>query len=159
MEHKKILVCGAGGFIGTHLVNSLKLKGHYVVGVDLKRPDFSPTTADEFYVYDLRDRTLVNAVISKHRYDEIYQLAADMGGAGFISFALAFQGAFYQMFAGTTEPEVIIDLQDKETGCSKTHCTEGCLLLILSRNLSNPNQSQFVQYLMTLSLVLPLLKM
>jgi nucleoside-diphosphate-sugar epimerase len=88
MEHKKILVCGAGGFIGTHLVNSLKLKGHYVVGVDLKRPDFNPTTADEFYVYDLRDRTLVNAVISKHRYDEIYQLAADMGGAGFISTGL-----------------------------------------------------------------------
>jgi nucleoside-diphosphate-sugar epimerase len=88
MEHKKILVCGAGGFIGTHLVNSLKLKGHYVVGVDLKRPDFNPTTADEFYVYDLRDRTLVNAVISKHQYDEIYQLAADMGGAGFISTGL-----------------------------------------------------------------------
>ena len=88
MEHKKILVCGAGGFIGNHLVNSLKSKGHYVVGVDLKRPDFSPTLADEFYVYDLRDQSLVNAVMTKHTYDEIYQLAADMGGAGFISTGL-----------------------------------------------------------------------
>jgi len=88
MEHKKILVCGAGGFIGNHLVNSLKSKGHYVVGVDLKRPDFSPTSADEFYVYDLRDQVLVNTVISKYQYDEIYQLAADMGGAGFISTGL-----------------------------------------------------------------------
>ncbi len=88
MEHKKILVCGAGGFIGTHLVNSLKSKGYYVVGVDLKRPEFSMTTADEFYTYDLRDRLLVNTVMSKHNYDEIYQLAADMGGAGFISTGL-----------------------------------------------------------------------
>lgn len=85
---KKILVCGAGGFIGNHLVNSLKSQGHYVVGVDLKRPDFSPTVADEFYVYDLRDQLLVNALMSKYTYDEIYQLAADMGGAGFISTGL-----------------------------------------------------------------------
>jgi GDP-D-mannose 3',5'-epimerase len=88
MEHKKILVCGAGGFIGNHLVSSLKSKGHHVVGVDLKRPDFSTTLADEFYVCDLRDQASVNTVISKHTYDEIYQLAADMGGAGFISTGL-----------------------------------------------------------------------
>lgn len=81
---KKILVCGAGGFIGTHLVEKLKQLGHYVVGTDLKRPLYSETVADEFYIYDLRDRIIVNKLMSLHQYDEIYQLAADMGGAGYI---------------------------------------------------------------------------
>ena len=84
MEHKKILVCGAGGFIGTHLVESLKSQGHYVVGADLKYPAFSPTAADEFHLVDLRDQLLVARVVTSD-IDEIYQLAADMGGAGFIS--------------------------------------------------------------------------
>ena len=79
----KVLVCGAGGFIGSHLVTDLKAKGHYVIGADLKRPEYSPTDADEFYQYDLRDQTLVKKLITTD-IDTIYQLAADMGGAGYI---------------------------------------------------------------------------
>jgi nucleoside-diphosphate-sugar epimerase len=80
---KKILVCGAGGFIGTHLVNSLKQQGHYVIGADLHYPLYSETTADEFYIMDLREQYNVRKLISQD-IDEIYQLAADMGGAGYI---------------------------------------------------------------------------
>ncbi len=80
---KKMLVCGAGGFIGTHLVTSLKQQGHYVIGADLKNPEYSTTDADEFYLYDLRDPRLVAELITPD-IDTIYQLAADMGGAGYI---------------------------------------------------------------------------
>jgi GDP-D-mannose 3', 5'-epimerase len=80
---KKILVCGAGGFIGTHLVKSLKDQGHYVIGADLKYPEYTETSADEFYQYDLRDQQLVAKLLTTG-IDEIYQLAADMGGAGYI---------------------------------------------------------------------------
>lgn len=82
---KKALVCGAGGFIGGHLVNYLKEKGYWVRGVDLKYNEFQPvhTTADDFVIGDLRDPTVVAAVIDED-IDEIYQLAADMGGAGFV---------------------------------------------------------------------------
>ena len=80
---KKVLVCGAGGFIGTHLVNSLKQKGYYVIGADLKLPEYSVTSADEFHQVDLRDPVNVANLISSDIY-EIYQLAADMGGAGYI---------------------------------------------------------------------------
>jgi nucleoside-diphosphate-sugar epimerase len=80
---KKVLVCGAGGFIGNHLVSSLKNKGNYVIGADLKNPEFSQTRADEFYTIDLRDKLSVSNLITSD-IDEIYQLAADMGGAGFV---------------------------------------------------------------------------
>ena len=60
----KILVCGAGGFIGTHLVTSLKKQGHYVVGVDLKYPEYSNTDADEFHILDLRNQFAVEQLIS-----------------------------------------------------------------------------------------------
>lgn len=80
---KKILVCGAGGFIGTHLVTSLKQQGHYVIGADLKYPEFSYSDADEFHLTDLRRQDLVDRLLSDD-IDEIYQLAADMGGAGYI---------------------------------------------------------------------------
>jgi nucleoside-diphosphate-sugar epimerase len=80
---KKMLVCGAGGFIGTHLVNSLKNQGHYVVGADLKFPEFSPTKADEFHLVDLREQANVRQLITAD-IDTVYQLAADMGGAGYI---------------------------------------------------------------------------
>jgi nucleoside-diphosphate-sugar epimerase len=80
---KKVLVCGAGGFIGSHLVRSLKAQGHYVVGADLKLPEFSTTGADEFYQVDLRNQRQVTKLITSDM-DEIYQLAADMGGAGFV---------------------------------------------------------------------------
>ena len=85
MEHKmkKILVCGAGGFIGYHLVRDLKNQGYYVIGADIKRPLYAPTDADEFYVYDLRNPELVEKLITID-IAEIYQLAADMGGTGYI---------------------------------------------------------------------------
>jgi nucleoside-diphosphate-sugar epimerase len=80
---KKIIVCGAGGFIGTHLVTNLKNKGFYVIGVDLKYPEYAETDADEFYIMDLRLQENVSKLITSDVY-EIYQLAADMGGAGYI---------------------------------------------------------------------------
>lgn len=80
---RKALVCGAGGFIGSHLVKRLKKDGFWVRGVDLVRPQFSPTAADDFIVGDLRDVVTVQAVLDVP-FDEIYQLAADMGGAGYI---------------------------------------------------------------------------
>lgn len=79
----RILVCGAGGFIGHHLVRRLKKEGHWVRGCDLKFPRFSPTDADDFMIGDLRDRHFVRHVVDQ-RFDEVYQLAADMGGAGYI---------------------------------------------------------------------------
>lgn len=82
---KKALVCGAGGFIGGHLVNLLKDKGYWVRGVDLKHNEFHDVhnVADDFVVGDLRDPRVVATVVDEGM-DEIYQLAADMGGAGFI---------------------------------------------------------------------------
>jgi nucleoside-diphosphate-sugar epimerase len=86
---KKVLVCGAGGFIGSHLVKRLKNEGYWVRGVDLKYPEFSQTAADEFVIGDLRDHSTVMTVMHLNKawddgFDEIYQLAADMGGAGYI---------------------------------------------------------------------------
>jgi nucleoside-diphosphate-sugar epimerase len=101
---KTALVLGAGGFIGSHLVRKLKEEGFWVRGVDLKRPEFGPTFADDFLLYDLRDPKNVEAVMrlegyngyplpckylpypfsEKLQFDEVYQLAADMGGAGYI---------------------------------------------------------------------------
>lgn len=80
---KKILVCGAGGFIGSHLVEKLKQQGHFVIGADLKHPLYDETVADEFYIMDLRDPKNIEQLITSD-IDEIYQLAADMGGAGYI---------------------------------------------------------------------------
>jgi nucleoside-diphosphate-sugar epimerase len=80
---KTALVCGAGGFIGCHLVRRLKREGFWVRGVDLKHPEFSPTAADEFVLGDLRDPQVCRSVVDR-AFDEVYQLAADMGGAGFV---------------------------------------------------------------------------
>ena len=77
------LVLGAGGFIGSHLVKRLKREGFWVRGVDLKYPEFDETAADDFVIGDLREQALVRSVIDC-RFDEVYQLAADMGGAGYI---------------------------------------------------------------------------
>jgi nucleoside-diphosphate-sugar epimerase len=77
------LVCGAGGFIGSHLVRKLKKEGFWVRGVDRKRPEFSKTEADDFMVGDLRDQKFCKKVFDRS-FNEVYQLAADMGGAGFI---------------------------------------------------------------------------
>lgn len=97
---KTALVLGAGGFIGNHMVNRLKDEGYWVRGVDLKRPEFSTSRADHFVVRDLRDPVNVGEVVGwagscrgPHEtwarqfdlpFDEIYQFAADMGGAGYI---------------------------------------------------------------------------
>jgi GDP-D-mannose 3', 5'-epimerase len=80
---KYALVCGAGGFIGGHLVKRLKHDGLWVRGVDLKFNEFSEIEADDFVVGDLRDQGFCRAVVDR-RFDEVYQLAADMGGAGYI---------------------------------------------------------------------------
>ena len=82
---KKAIVLGAGGFIGNHMVNRLKNENYYVVGVDLKNPEFSSTSADEFYTQDLTHTNEFYELLNKHKdVTEIYQYAADMGGAGFI---------------------------------------------------------------------------
>ena len=99
-ETKKALVCGAGGFIGSHMVKRLKSEGYWVRGVDIKTPEFSLTEADEFVIGDLTDQRFAERVV-KYKgelgnfysnvseeelepFDEIYQFAADMGGAGYI---------------------------------------------------------------------------
>lgn len=81
-EQTRILVTGAGGFIGHHLVTSLKKQGCWVRGVDIKYPEFSPTDADEFELLDLRRWD--NCLQATRGVDEVYALAADMGGMGFI---------------------------------------------------------------------------
>ena len=100
-EYKKTaLVLGAGGFIGSHMVKRLRKEGYWVRGVDLKYPEFAKTEANEFICGDLRSAAFVNSVLEfkgdqgnyynsvpyQHilPFDEIYQFAADMGGAGFI---------------------------------------------------------------------------
>jgi len=80
---KSALVCGAGGFIGSHLIKRLRREGFWVRGVDLKYPEFAPTEADDFFIGDLRDPLICRTVVD-HSFDEVYQLAADMGGAGFV---------------------------------------------------------------------------
>ena len=87
MMVRKALVCGAGGFIGSHLVKRLKNEGYWVRGVDLKFPEFSKTKADEFFQLDLRSRRNCLRALELgdgEKFDEVYQLAADMGGAGYI---------------------------------------------------------------------------
>lgn len=89
---KRALVCGAGGFIGHHLVRRLKDDGLWVRGVDLKAPEYSESPADEFIVADLRElaeceRAVAASASGEGEFDEVYQLAADMGGLGFISSA------------------------------------------------------------------------
>ena len=80
---KAALVCGAGGFIGSHMVKRLKKEGYYVRGADVKYPEFSMSEADEFMVGDLTDQAFAEEVTNK-LFEEIYQFAADMGGAGYI---------------------------------------------------------------------------
>lgn len=79
-----ILVCGAGGFIGWHLTKKLKEQGHFVIGADIKYPQFAESYADYFYKVDLRDIKSIQEIFTKNEIDEVYQLAADMGGTGYI---------------------------------------------------------------------------
>jgi GDP-D-mannose 3', 5'-epimerase len=80
---KRALVCGAGGFIGGHLVKRLKAEGFWVRGVDIKRHEYAESAADEFLQGDLRIKAFCDQAVDQ-KFDEIYQLAADMGGAGFV---------------------------------------------------------------------------
>jgi GDP-D-mannose 3', 5'-epimerase len=82
---KTALVCGAGGFVGVHLVRQLKKEGYFVRGVDIKKPDFSESAADEFMLLDLREKeNCQKALKIEGGFDEVYQLAADRGGAGYM---------------------------------------------------------------------------
>jgi nucleoside-diphosphate-sugar epimerase len=81
---KNALVCGGGGFIGGHLRKRLKKEGYWVRGVDIKEHEFAESAADEFMLADLRDASSWEHVLDGMRFDEVYQLAADMGGAGFV---------------------------------------------------------------------------
>ncbi len=83
MQSEKVLVAGAGGFIGHHLVKFLKKRGYWVRGIDIKRPEFEETSADDFQVLDLRD--FANCMRASSGVDQVYQLAADMGGIGYIT--------------------------------------------------------------------------
>ena len=89
MPVRRALVCGAGGFIGGHLVKRLKREGYWVRGADVKPHGFAPTQADEFLLLDLRRPENCRTALSlgNGTFDEVYQLAADMGGMGFIHFA------------------------------------------------------------------------
>lgn len=90
---KTALVLGAGGFIGSHMVKRLKAEGYWVRGVDIKYPEFSQSPADDFIIHDLRRQSIIQMCVQKNYmvpfeepvyFDEVYQLAADMGGAGYI---------------------------------------------------------------------------
>jgi len=80
---KTALVCGGGGFIGSHMVKRLTAEGFWVRGTDLKYPAFSPTEANDFVIGDLRDPYFCRSIVDR-RFDEVYQFAADMGGAGYV---------------------------------------------------------------------------
>src|SRR6476619_3496421 len=82
-EQERVLVTGAGGFIGSHLVTYLKQKGYWVRGADIKKPEFSESDADEFEILDLRHGD--SCFRATENIDHVYALAADMGGMGFIS--------------------------------------------------------------------------
>ena len=81
---KTALVLGGGGFIGGHIISRLKKNGYWVRAADIKMPEFNISDADEFFQGDLREQAFVRRVLNK-KFDEVYQLAADMGGAGYIN--------------------------------------------------------------------------
>lgn len=120
-NNKSALVLGAGGFIGSHMVTRLKKEGYTVIGSDLKKPEYSSTTADEFMQGDLRDPNFVSTIFNKientyiESFTEIYQFAADMGGAGYI-------------FTGTNDAEIMtssvqinINILQALAGLNKTY--------------------------------------
>lgn len=80
----RIAILGGSGFIGGHLVTRLKADGHYVMSADIKMPEFNTTDADRFFRYDLRDAELCKELIEEHQPDQVYQMAADMGGAQYV---------------------------------------------------------------------------
>jgi nucleoside-diphosphate-sugar epimerase len=137
-------VLGAGGFIGTHLVESLKSQGHYVVGADLKYPLYNDSSADEFYIKDLRLKENVEYIFYCHKFDEVYQLAADMGGAGYI-----FTG---EHDADIMHNSVSINLNVLDTmknmGCEKVFYSSSACMYPEHNQLdpANPNLSEDSAY-------------
>ena len=139
---KTALVLGAGGFIGSHMVKRLRKEGFWVRGVDLKYPEYSATEANEFVKGDLRDINLVNKVIKnpdKESFDQIYQFAADMGGAGFV-------------FTGDNDAHImhnsvsinlnLLDQQSKLNNSLNRNCTKifysGSACMYPEHNQNNP---------------------
>jgi len=133
MGKKHIIVLGAGGFIGSHLVKRLKQEGAYVKGVDIKLPDFSDSLANEFVVGDLRDIHFVREIIDENT-DELYQLAGDVGGAGYI-------------FTGEHDADVMHNSSQINLNVAKIAVEKGVKALFFSssaciypaENQTNPN--------------------
>ncbi len=118
----KALVLGAGGFIGNHLVSRLKSEGYTVYGIDLKKPEFSESECDLFIIGDLRDREFCKKHITA-RFDEVYQLAADMGGAGYLftgenDFNVMHNSALINLNVS----QLVIELQIKKIFYSSSAC-------------------------------------
>jgi len=143
MKTRRALVCGAGGFIGSHLVRRLKSEGYWVRGVDRKLPDYSLTEADDFIVADLRDAECWERVLDRH-FDEAYQLAADMGGAGFV-------------FTGENDAEIMhnsamINLHMAHYGVKKQvgkvfYSSSACMYPAYNQdNPENPNCAEHTAY-------------
>lgn len=121
------LVCGGGGFIGSHLVKRLKKDGFWVRSVDLKYPEFSQTEADDFVIADLRDQSTCKLIIDR-RFDEVYQLAADMGGAGFV-------------FTGDNDADIMYN-----SGLINLNILKGCLNRNIKRIFYSSSACMYPKY-------------
>ncbi len=152
---KTALVLGAGGFIGSHLVKRLKFEGYWVRGVDLKYPEFSKSEANEFLIYDLRKEDNVNAVMRLNQFkkfsyqpaafdeyipfDEVYQLAADMGGAGFV-----FSGEHdADIMHNSAAINIHVCLTAKELGVKKIFYSSSACMYPKERQQSNKTEAVY----------------
>ncbi len=132
---KTILVCGAGGFIGSHLVKRLKEQGHFVVGADLKMPEWSESPADDFYLGDLTDIEHCMNIFNDYAFDEVYQLAADMGGAGYV-----FTGEHdADILNNSAQINLNIAKLSTINGCKVFYSSSACVYRDLDTNESNTN--------------------
>jgi nucleoside-diphosphate-sugar epimerase len=141
---KTALVCGAGGFIGGHLVRLLKSEGYWVRGVDIKDPEFRETGADDFALGDLRKQNFCRKIVEYIQFGELYQLAADMGGAGYI-----FTG---EHDAAVMHNSAIINLnmaeEAKNTGIKKVfYSSSACIYpAAIQEETSNPGLKESDAY-------------
>jgi len=125
---KNVLVLGAGGFIGTHLVNSCREAGELVVGVDIKAPDFEPSRAHRFDLLDLRDIAQA-ASLFREQFDEVYQLACNMGGAGYI-------------FTGENDADILHDSLQVNLNIARLAADSGARLFFSSSACVYPEYNQ-----------------